>query len=127
MTTVTSKLDNKWKEPPKKAVLPSARTISMVINQSGPNARGGNAHPRPSIAWATPGTVKSVAEELGEEVDALEESILESEDEDMDEEDQATPMTTVKRGGGGAEQCQSVQVSVWWDDDFLCWVVGWTR
>ncbi len=75
---MTSKLDNKWKQLPRK--LNSARAMSMVINQADNDNK---KRERPSIAWATPGTAKAVAEELGD-LDEIEESILETEEEEGD-------------------------------------------
>lgn len=86
VTTVTSKLDNKWKEQPRK--LASARAVSMVINQS---ATTSSRDQRPSIAWATPGTAKEVAKESGE-LDMIGESEMETDEEEEESDLDVTPM-----------------------------------
>ena len=83
---MTSKLDNKWKELPRK--LASARAVSMVINQS---ATTSSRDQRPSIAWATPGTAKEVAKELGD-LDMIQESELETDVEEEESDLDVTPM-----------------------------------
>ncbi|XP_063963250.1 kinesin-like protein KIF20B isoform X2 [Lytechinus pictus] len=81
VTTVTSKLDNRWKEPPPKKSKRSVRNVSLALNQAlDCNVKG----QRPSIPWATPGTIAQVMKETGH-VTSVEDTVFEVDEEEEEE------------------------------------------
>ncbi|XP_071828189.1 uncharacterized protein [Apostichopus japonicus] len=102
VTTVTSKLDNKWQLPKPKNKLISARALSLAVDKS---LNSNNA--RASIPWATP---KTMAREVqrASDLTRIDESIVDEEDEEEEEEldetifDDGTPQD--KEGVAGASR-----------------------
>ena len=82
VTTVTSKLDNRWKEPPKKSNRP-LRNVSLALNRALDAKVKGQ---RPSVPWATPGTIAQVMKETGHR--SMEDTVFEEDEEDMEEEEE---------------------------------------
>ncbi|XP_022091701.1 kinesin-like protein KIF20B isoform X2 [Acanthaster planci] len=93
VTTVTSKLDNKWKVPaaagPK--LVPS-RALSLALRQSLSSGRV-------SVPWATPGPPPDPNLDLT----TVEESFIEEEDEDEEEDVERTPKESILKGQSRAE------------------------
>lgn len=82
VTTVTSKLDNKWQMPKVKNKLISARALSLVVDKS----LSSNTS-RTSIPWATPRTMAREVQRASD-LTRIDESMIEEEDEDDEEEDE---------------------------------------
>ncbi|XP_041476304.1 kinesin-like protein KIF20B isoform X3 [Lytechinus variegatus] len=92
VTTVTSKLDNRWKEPPPKKSKRSVRNVSLALNQAlDCNVKG----QRPSIPWATPGTIAQVMKETGH-VTSVEDTVFEVDEEEEEEEEEETMESEVE-------------------------------
>ncbi|XP_030841762.1 kinesin-like protein KIF20B isoform X3 [Strongylocentrotus purpuratus] len=84
VTTVTSKLDNKWKEPPAKKSKRPLRNVSLALNQALDCKVKGQ---RPSVPWATPGTIAQVMKETGH-VASIEDTVFEEDEEEEEEEEE---------------------------------------
>ncbi|XP_030841974.1 kinesin-like protein KIF20B isoform X3 [Strongylocentrotus purpuratus] len=84
VTTVTSKLDNKWKEPPAKKAKRPLRNVSLALNQALDCKVKGQ---RPSVPWATPGTIAQVMKETGH-VASIEDTVFEEDEEEEEEEEE---------------------------------------
>ncbi|XP_033632959.1 kinesin-like protein KIF20B isoform X3 [Asterias rubens] len=88
VTTITSKLDNKWKipavaAPPK---YPSSRALSMAINQS-------MSRNRVSVAWATPG----LNPDSNLDLTTVDETFIEEDEEDEETEDEEGDVETTPK------------------------------
>ncbi|XP_071479037.1 uncharacterized protein [Diadema antillarum] len=105
VTTVTSKLDNKWKEQPKKMGR-SMRNLSLALNQALDDKVKGQ---RPSVPWATPGTIAQVMRETGH-MQSIEETVFEEEEEaeeteeDVESDSVETPIPDTKESDSQIQQ-----------------------